>query len=63
MRERVETSSRKFDTKGTFHANMSTIKDRSSKDLREAEEIKKRWHEYTENYTKKIFMTLITMMV
>ena len=51
------------DIKGTFHANMSTIKDRSSKDLREAEEIKKRWQEYTENYTKKIFMTLITMMV
>ena len=51
------------DIKGTFHANMGTIKDRSSKDLREAEEIKKRWEEYTENYTKKVFMTLITMMV
>ena len=42
---------------------MGTIKDRSSKDLREAEEIKKSWQEYTENYTKKVFMTLITMMV
>ena len=31
------------DTKGTFHAKMSTIKDRNSKDLTEAEEIKKRW--------------------
>ena len=51
------------DIKGTFHANTGTIKDRSSKDLREAEEIKKRWQEYTENYTKKVFMTLITMMV
>ena len=51
------------DIKGTFHANMSTIKDRSSKDLREAEEIKKRWQEYTENYTKKIFMTQISTTV
>ena len=62
--ERLEISSRKLEIiKGTFHANMGTIKDRSSKDLREAEEIKKRWQEYTENYTKKVFMTLITMMV
>ena len=37
------------DIKGKFHANMGTIKDRSSKDLREAEEIKKRWQEYTED--------------
>ena len=36
------------DTKGTFHAKMSTIKDRNSMDLTEAEEIKKRWQEYTE---------------
>ena len=34
--------------KGTFHARMGTIKDRHSKDLREAEEIKKRWYDYTE---------------
>ena len=40
--------------KGTFHANMGTIKDRSSKDLREAEEIKKRWQEYTELYKKDL---------
>ena len=53
MRERVETSSRKFDTKGTFHANMSTIKDRKGMDLTEAEEIKKRWQEYTEELFKK----------
>ena len=36
------------DSKGTFHAQMGTIKDRNSKDLREAEEIKKRWQEYME---------------
>ena len=36
------------DIKKTFHARMGTIKDRNSKDLREAEEIKKRWQEYTE---------------
>ena len=40
------------DTKGTFHAKMGTIKDRNSKDLREAEEIKKRWREYTEDLFK-----------
>ena len=39
------------DTKGTFHAKMGTIKDRNSKDLREAEEIKKKWQEYREEYT------------
>ena len=38
------------DTKGTFHANMGTIKDRNSKDLTEAEDIKKRWQEYTEEW-------------
>ena len=36
------------DTKGTFHAKMSSIKGRNGKDLTEAEEIKKRWQEYTE---------------
>ena len=49
------------DTKGTFHAKMSTIKDRNSKDLTEAEEIKKRWQEYKELY-KKVFMNQITTM-
>ena len=39
-------------TKGTLHAKMSTIKDRNSKDLTEAEEIKKSWQEYTELYKK-----------
>ena len=51
------------DTKGTFHAKLGTIKDRNSKDLTEAEEIKKRWQEYTEEFYKKILMTRITMMV
>ena len=51
------------DTKGTFHAKMGTIKDRNDMDLTKAEDIKKRWQEYTEESTKKIFMTQITMMV
>ena len=41
------------DTKGIFHASMGTLKDRNSTDLTEAEEIKKRWQEYTKNYTKR----------
>ena len=41
------------DTKGTFHANMSTIKDRNGIDLTGAEDIKKRWQEYTEELYKK----------
>ena len=50
------------DTKGIFHAKIGTIKDRNSMDLTEAEDIKKRWQEYTELY-KKILMTQITMMM
>ena len=52
------------DTKGTFHAKMGTIKDRNGMKLTEAEDIKKRWQEYTEElYKKNIFMTqIITMM-
>ena len=41
------------DTKGTFHAKMGSIKDRNGMDLKEAEDIKRRWQEYTENCTKK----------
>ena len=41
------------DTKGTFHANMGTIKDRNDIGLTEAEDIKKRWQEYTEELYKK----------
>ena len=51
------------DTKGTFHAKMGSKKDRNGLDLTEAEDIKKRWQEYTENCTKKIFMTQIIMVV
>ena len=51
------------DTKGTFHANMGSIKDRNGMDLTEAEDIKKRWQEYTEELYKKIFTTQIIMMV
>ena len=42
------------DTKGTFHAKMGTIKDRNGMDLTEAEDIKKRWQEYTELYKKDL---------
>ena len=42
-------------TKGTFHAKMDTIKDRNSMDLTEAEDIKKRWQEYTKELYKKYF--------
>ena len=52
------------ETKGTFHAKMGTIKDRNGMDLTEAEDIKKRWQEHTQkNYTKKMVLTQITMMV
>ena len=62
------------DTKGTFHAKMGTVKNRNGKDLTNAEDILKRWQEYTEElYQKKkkekerkkekILMTQITMMV
>ena len=42
------------DTKGIFHAKMGTIKDRNGTDLTEAEDIKKRWQEYTEELYKKM---------
>ena len=51
------------DAKGTFHAKISTIKDRNIMDLTKAEDIKKRWQEYTEELYKKIFMTQIIMMM
>ena len=50
-------------TKGTFHAKMSTIKARNGMDLTEAEDIKKRWQEYTKELYKKVLMTGISMMV
>ena len=51
------------DTKGTFQAKMDTIKERNGMDLAEAEEIKKRWQEYTEELYKKILTTQIPTMV
>ena len=51
------------DTKVTFHAKMGSIKDRNGMVLTEAEDIKKRWQEYTKNYTKNIFTTQIITMV
>ena len=51
------------DTKGIFHAKMNKIKDRNNMDLAEAEEIKKRWQEYTENLYKKVLMIRISVMV
>ena len=51
------------DSKGTFHAKMGSIKDRNGRDLTEAEDIKKRWQEYTEELYKNIFMTQIFTMV
>ena len=50
------------DTKGIFHAKMSTMKDRNGMDLTEAEDIKKRCNS-TQTYTKEILVTRITMMV
>ena len=50
------------DTKGTFHAKISSLKDRNGMDLKEAEDIK-RWQEYTEELYKKILMTQIIMNV
>ena len=59
--ERLEISSRKLEI---FHAKMGTLKDRYSKNLKEAEEIKKKWQEYTgESFLKKALMTQITTMV
>ena len=51
------------DTKGTFHANMGSIKDRNGIDLTEAEDVKKGCKNTQNNYTKKIFMTQIIMIL
>ena len=51
------------DAKGTFHAKMGSKKDRNGRDLTEAEDIKERWQEYTEELYKKIFMTQIITLV
>ena len=51
------------DTKGTFHAKMGSIKDRNGLELTEAEDIKKKWQEYTEELYKKSFMTQIITII
>ena len=48
---------------GTLYTKMGTVRDRYCKDLTEAEEIKKRWQEYTEELHKNFLMTGITMIV
>ena len=51
------------DTEGTFHGKMGIIKDRNGMDLTEPEDIMRGGKNTQKNYTKKIFMTQITMMV
>ena len=51
------------DTKGTFYPKMGTIKDRNCMNLTKAEDIKKRWQEYTEELYKKILMIQLSTMV
>ena len=54
---------KKRDTKVLFHSKMGSIKDRNDMDLTEAENIKKRWQEYTEElYKKDLYNPIITMM-
>ena len=53
MAKTTDLFKRMRDTKGTFHAKMGSIKDRNGMDLTEAEDIKKRWQEYTEELYKK----------
>ena len=63
MRKTRELIKKIEDTKGPFYAIMSIIKDRNSKDLTEAEEIKKKWQKNTEELYKKLLMTWIILMV
>ena len=65
----IDLSKKIRDTKGTFHTKMGTIKERNSMGLTEAEDINKRWQEYTEElyththtHTQKIFTVQIKMM-
>ena len=53
MRKMIDLFKKIRDTKGTFHAKMGSINDRNEMDLTEAEDIKKRWQEYTEELYKK----------
>ena len=63
MRKTRDLFKKMRDTKGTFHAKIGSIKDRNGIDLTEAEDIKKRWQEYTEELYKEIFTTQIITMV
>ena len=51
------------DTKGTFHAKMGTVEDRNTMDLTKADDIKKRWQEYTEELYKKDLMTQVIIII
>ena len=62
MRKTTDLFKKIRDTKGTFHAKMGQIKGGNGMDLKEAEDIKKRWQEYTEELYKKILLTWVTMM-
>ena len=57
MRKTRDLFKKMRDTKGIFHAKMASIKDRNGMDLTEAEDIKKRWQEYTDLY-KKVLITI-----
>ena len=64
MEEARDLFNKTRDTKGNFHAKMGTVKERNGTDLTEAEDIKKRWQEYTEPlYKRKVLMTPLTTMV
>ena len=54
---------KKRDTQGTFHVKMGSKKDRNGRDLTEAEDIKKRWQEYIDDCTKKMFTIQIITIV
>ena len=62
MGKTIDLFKRTGGIKRIFHAKIGTIKDKTSKDLTEVEDMKKRWQEYTELYNKKLLMTQITMM-
>ena len=51
------------DTKGSFHEKLGSIKDRNGMDLTEAEDIRKRWQEYTEDYIKNVLMTWMASLI
>ena len=63
MGKTTDLSKKIRDTKGTFHAKMSSIKGRNGMDLTEAEDIKKRWQDTQKSCTKKIFMSQKITMV